>query len=84
MSSEETEVELDASDAAERRTLLWVLGINLCQVLLAGIVGAFAESVGLLGTALDNLGDAAVYIVSLYAVGRSAFASRAARLSGVF
>ena len=85
MGSEEAEVELDASNAAERRTLLWVLGINLCQVLLAGIVGLIAESVGLLGAALDNLGDAAVYIVSLYAVGRSAFAkARAARLSGVF
>lgn len=79
-----TEVELDAGNAAERRTLWWVLGINFSQVLLAGFVGIVAESTGLLGAALDNLGDAAVYVVSLYAVGRSvASKARAARLSGV-
>lgn len=38
----------------------------------------------MLGAALDNLGDAAVYGVSLYAVGRTAVAkARVARLSGV-
>ena len=84
MASDHDEVELDPRDAAERRTLLWVLGINLSQVLLAGVVGVLADSTGLLGAALDNLGDAAVYVVSLYAVGRSVAAKvRAARLSGV-
>lgn len=54
------------------------------QVLVAGAVGIFADSTGLLGAALDNLGDAAVYAVSLYAVGRSVIAkSRAAQLSGM-
>lgn len=78
------EVELDAGNAAERRTLVWVLFINLSQVLLAGVVGIIAQSTGLLGTALDNLGDAAVYVVSLYAVGRGVVAkAKAARLSGV-
>lgn len=63
---------------------MWVLLINLSQVLLAGIVGVLAQSTGLLGAALDNLGDAAVYVVSLYAVGRAVAAkARAARLSGV-
>ena len=81
---EEAEVELDAEDAAERRTLAWVLVINLFQVVLAGVVGVLAESTGLLGAALDNLGDAAVYVVSLYAVGRPVVAkARAARLSGL-
>jgi Co/Zn/Cd efflux system component len=81
---DETEPQLDARNAAERRTLRWVLGINLSQVLLAGTVGIAAESTGLLGAALDNLGDAAVYVVSLYAVGRTVAAkARAARLSGV-
>lgn len=74
----------DAGDAAERRTLKWVLGINAMQVLVAGVAGVLAESTGLLGAALDNLGDAAVYVVSLHAVGRTALAkARAARLSGV-
>ncbi|MEM6559968.1 MAG: cation transporter [Planctomycetota bacterium] len=77
-------VELDAEDREQRRTLAWVLGINLSQVLLAGIVGVVAQSTGLLGAALDNLGDAAVYGVSIYAVGRSVRAkATAARLSGV-
>jgi len=82
--NEEDEVQLDPSDKAERRTLKLVLGVNAFQVLLAGSVGIIAESTGLLGAALDNLSDAAVYVVSLYAVGRSAVAkSRAASLSGV-
>ena len=73
-----------AQDAAERRTLSWVLGINTTQVVVAGIVGILADSAGLLGAALDNLGDAAVYVASIYAVGRTVVAkSRAARLSGV-
>ena len=82
--AEAMEPQLDAGNAAERRTLIRVLGINLFQVLLAGVVGIVAQSTGLLGAALDNLGDAAVYVVSIYAVGRSVVAkARAARLSGV-
>ena len=78
------EPELDATDVAQRRTLVRVLAINLMQVLLAGVVGIAADSTGLLGAALDNLGDAAVYAVSLYAVGRTVVAkARVARLSGV-
>lgn len=81
---EETEIRLDARNADERRTLRWVLGINFTQVVVAGAVGIVADSTGLLGAALDNLGDAAVYAVSLYAVGRTVIAkARAAKLSGV-
>lgn len=81
---EESEIQLDASNAAERKTLLWVLGINFLQVVVAGVVGAIADSSGLLGAALDNLGDAGVYAVSIYAVGRTIVAKvRVARLSGV-
>lgn len=84
MTSPQEEFELNARNAAERRTLMWVLGINLSQVMIAGAVGIAADSTGLLGAALDNLADAAVYVVSLYAVGRTVVAkSRAARLSGV-
>ncbi len=81
---EDTEIRLDASNADEPRTLLWVLGINFTQVAVAGTVGIAAQSAGLLGAALDNLGDAAVYAVSFYAVGRTVIAkSRAATLSGI-
>lgn len=82
--NEEDEIQLDASNKAERKTLKQVLGINMFQVALAGIVGFIANSTGLLGAALDNLADSAVYIVSIYAVGKGVAAqSRAANLSGI-
>jgi Co/Zn/Cd efflux system component len=84
IASKEDEIELDASNADERKTLLWVLGINFLQAILAGLVGVIAASTGLLGAALDNLGDSFVYAVSIYAVGRTVVAkARVARLSGV-
>lgn len=83
-SEDGSEPRLDASNAAQRSTLLKVLALNLSQVLLAGAVGFLADSTGLLGAALDNLADAVVYIVSLYAVGKGLVAkTRAARMSGV-
>jgi len=87
MGTVEDEVEsiLNAENADERRTLKWVLAVNCTQVAIAGVVGTIAHSTGLLGAALDNLGDAAVYAVSLYAVGRAAIVkARAARMSGIF
>ena len=84
LNSKENEIQLDASNKAERKTLKQVLGINMFQVVMAGTVGFIASSTGLLGAALDNLADSAVYIVSLYAVGKGVAAqSRAATLSGV-
>jgi Co/Zn/Cd efflux system component len=80
----EPEDPLDLRDAGERRVLAWVLGINLAQALAVGAVGLAADSTGLMGAALDNLADAGVYAVSLYAVGRTVAAkARVARLSGV-
>lgn len=74
----------DARKNAERRTLRWVLVINVAQAVIVGVIGVFVGSTGLMGAALDNLADAGVYAVSLYAVGRTVVAkSRAARLSGV-
>ena len=84
MSPDDDGPRLDAENAAERRTLKRVLAINFTQVVVAGVVGVLAESIGLLGAALDNLADAAVYLVSLNAVGRGiAVEARAARLSAV-
>lgn len=74
---------LDASQAQERSILLLVLLINLGQCVAGVGVGVWASSTALIGAALDNLADASVYGVSLYAVGRaSAIKVRAARLSG--
>ena len=81
---DDDEPQLDPGIAAEKRTLKIVLAVNLAQFAVALAVGLFAQSSGLLGAALDNLGDAFVYLVSLYAVGRSVAAKvAAARLSGV-
>lgn len=81
----EDEIELDARDAVQRRTLTWVLLINLAQALVIGAVGLFANSTGLMGAGLDNLADGLVYALSIYAVGRTVLAKiRAARLSGYF
>lgn len=80
-----TEIEIDATDRAQRRVLRWVLGINLAQAVVVVGIGVFADSTGLMGAGLDNLADAAVYGVSLYAVGHTLAAkARAARLSGTF
>ncbi|PTA66767.1 cation transporter [Deinococcus arcticus] len=74
---------LDASQAADRRILWLVLLINLGQSLAGVTVGVWASSTAVIGAALDNLADASVYGVSLYAVGRTpAIKVRAARLSG--
>lgn len=74
---------LDASNAADRKILRAVLLINLGQS-AAGIgLGMWAASTALMGAGLDNLADASVYAVSLFAVGRSVMVKvRAARLSG--
>ncbi|MBW0171051.1 MAG: cation transporter [Hydrogenophaga sp.] len=74
---------LDSSNEADRKILQSVLLINLSQS-AAGIgLGIWAASTALIGAGLDNLGDASVYALSLYAVGRAAMVKvRAAQLSG--
>ena len=73
---------LDASDAKDRKILLTVLLINLTQSAAGIALGIWAGSTALMGAGLDNLADASVYAVSLYAVGRAATVRGAARLSG--
>ncbi|HHW1583255.1 TPA: hypothetical protein ACUT49_000976 [Pseudomonas aeruginosa] len=63
---------LDASDAKDRKILLTVLLINLTQSAAGIALGIWAGSTALMGAGLDNLADASVYAVSLYAVGRAA------------
>ena len=73
----------EASTAGERSTLLLLLGINAAMFVVEFIGGWIAQSTGLIADSLDMFADAAVYSVSLYAVGRMASAqARAARLSG--
>lgn len=77
------EPNLDASNERDRSILWKVLLINLGQCAAGVFVGTWASSTAVIGAGLDNLGDAAVYGVSLYAVGRSSTVkTRAAQLSG--
>ncbi|CAN5474203.1 hypothetical protein BH10PSE16_BH10PSE16_05070 [soil metagenome] len=76
-------MDLASSNAQDRKILWYVLLINVAQSALGMGVGAWASSTALIGAALDNLADASVYAVGIYAVGRSVRAKvAAARLSG--
>ena len=72
-------------DSKEQARILWiVLGVNVAMFVAEFVAGVVAQSTGLIADSLDMLADAAVYSVSLYAVGRSAgLKKRAAMLSGV-
>jgi len=72
-------------DAAVREggTLRLLLAINAVMFAVELVIGWLAESTGLIADSLDMFADAAVYGVSLYAVGKAAtMQTRAARLSG--
>lgn len=72
------------ASAEQRRALIAVLVINLTMFVAESVAGWFAQSTGLMADSLDMLADAAVYGVSLFAVGRGGQAQRkAARLAGV-
>ena len=61
----------EAVTADQRRTLWIVLGLNLLLVVVMGGAGLWSDSSALIANALDNASDAAVYALSLFAVGRS-------------
>ena len=73
-----------ATSMEERRVLLIVLVLNLILAVSLAVTGVLADSSGLIANALDNASDAAVYAISLFAVGRSLRWKRiAAACSGV-
>lgn len=53
----------------ERRTLVILLSINAIMFVIELVIGWIAQSTGLIADSLDMLADAAVYGISLYAVG---------------
>lgn len=72
----ETSTEANAkivheSTSFEARTLKTVLAINAFMFLIEIALGFMAQSTGLIADSLDMFADAAVYGLSLYAVGRS-------------
>jgi Co/Zn/Cd efflux system component len=84
-SASESEDDLDASDAQQRKLLIIVLGINFGLFVMEIMAGFAAQSMGLVADSLDMLADAIVYGLSLYAVGKAvAQKQRVARISGYF
>lgn len=74
----------EAQGDAQARTLWIVLAINAVMFVVELVGGLLVQSAGLLADSLDMFADAAVYGLSLYAVGRAATHKlRAARVSGV-
>ena len=62
---------IDALQDRQSGTLRIVLAINAVMFAVELASGLWARSTALLADSLDNLGDAATYGLSLYAVGRS-------------
>lgn len=71
------------NETREAQALKWLLAINAFMFVLELGVGIVAQSTGLIADSLDMFADAAVYGVSLYAVGKAAkFKLKAAHFSG--
>ena len=84
-SNEVSDSEIEpASQIIESRTLYILLTINFGMFLIEIVIGALAESAGLIADSIDMLADALVYGVSLFAVGKTLMAkNRAAFFSGI-
>lgn len=63
--------EPDNPNPQQRRILITVLILNAAMFFIEFTAGWIADSSGLIADSLDMLADAAVYAISLYAVGRS-------------
>jgi Co/Zn/Cd efflux system component len=76
--------EFEARNREERRTLTLLLLINAFMFVFECVAAILAHSAGLLADSFDMFADAAVYGVSLYAIGRSQrLKARAAKMSGI-
>jgi cation transport ATPase len=85
---EENLLKLDKAKAegekkSEAKVLKILLVINAAMFVFEIILGFIAQSTGLIADSMDMFADAAVYGVSLYAVGKAiGLQHKAARLSG--
>jgi hypothetical protein len=79
------EGEVAADNGSTDKRLLWtVLVINFSVFAVEIIAGLLAHSMGLVADSLDELADALVYALSIYAIsGTAAMKNRIARSSGV-
>ena len=85
----EAEGALELSDQPptidESQVLRLLLGINASMFAIEIIAGWIAQSTGLIADSIDMFADAAVYGLSLYAVGKTKrLKQKAARFSGYF
>lgn len=70
-------------ESSEAKVLKILLAINAVMFVFEIVLGFIAQSTGLIADSMDMFADAAVYGVSLYAVGKSVLLQhKAARLSG--
>lgn len=84
-SAKSSELAALASRRQQRNVLLTVLAINGAMFFVEFGAGVIAGSAALMADATDMLGDALVYAVSLYAIGRSErWKAGVALLKGVF
>ena len=73
----------EQAERLEKKTLIALLSINAFMFIVELALGWFAQSTGLIADSLDMLADAAVYGLSLYAVGKGIVKqAKAARVSG--
>lgn len=71
------------NEKSEAKVLKILLGINASMFIFELILGFLAQSSGLIADSMDMFADAAVYGVSLYAVGKIiSLQQKAARVSG--
>jgi Co/Zn/Cd efflux system component len=64
-------ISVDIDSTGEAKVLKLLLLINGGMFFFEFILGIFAESMGLISDSFDMLADASVYMISLYAVGKS-------------
>jgi len=75
----------EQADKLEQKTLIVLLAINASMFVAELVLGWLAQSTGLIADSLDMFADAAVYGISLYAVGKGVLhQAKAAQISGFF
>jgi len=73
----------EQTDKLEKKTLIVLLVINAVMFLTELVLGWLAQSTGLIADSLDMFADAAVYAISLYAVGKGVlYQAKSAQISG--
>lgn len=80
----QSHIDVAVLNAKQRRVLITVLVINATTFLMMVTMAALSGSSSLLSGALDNLGDAATYLISLLVIGASVAAkARVALFKGI-